>query len=100
MQQHLTLWVTGQRKSSKTIAPEVEEEVEDNVAAPNPLSSDSWGDSEWSPTMKLYNYYSLLGHTFNLFEHLYLILVMKKIFFGYVMKFELIFSCITHSKEL
>jgi hypothetical protein len=61
-QQHVTLWVTGQQKSSKTIAPEVEEEVEDNVAAPYTVSSGSWGDSEGSPTMNLYNYYSLLGH--------------------------------------
>jgi hypothetical protein len=44
------------------MAREVEEEVEDNVAAPNTLSSDSWGDSDGSPTMNLYNYYSLLGH--------------------------------------
>ncbi len=61
-QQHVTLWVTGPQKSSKTIAPEVEEEVEDTVAAPNTVSRDSWGDPEANPTMNLCNYYSLLGH--------------------------------------
>ncbi len=58
----ITATTRGNISQIKTMAPEVGEEVEDNIAAPNTVSSDSWGDPEGSPTTKLYNYYSLLGH--------------------------------------